>query len=151
MKELLAAGIEVWTTLNVQELESLNDVVVSIAGRETPERIPDEIFELAQEVVLVDCEPSRLMKRVSDNDICGVGQRRYGGADFYTIEKLTSFREIAMLRCADRLDKRRRQEELDRGKNTIGKDHILVCLSSSPSNARIIRIASRMAEAYHAS
>lgn len=78
-------------------------------------------------------------------------QRRYGGADFYTIEKLTSFREIAMLRCADRLDKRRRQEELDRGKTTIGKDHILVCLSSSPSNARIIRIASRMAEAYHAS
>lgn len=151
VKELLTAGIEVWTTLNVQELESLNDVVVSIAGRETTERIPDEIFELAQEVVLVDCEPSRLMKRVSDNDICGVGQRRYGGADFYTIEKLTSFREIAMLRCADRLDKRRRQEELDRGKTTIGKDHILVCLSSSPSNARIIRIASRMAEAYHAS
>lgn len=150
VKELLAAGIEVWTTLNVQELESLNDVVSSIVGREVPERIPDEIFELAQEVVLVDCEPRQLMKRVSDKNICGVGQKRYGGADFYTIEKLSSFRELAMLRCADRLDKRRRKEQSRMGKAVAGKEHILVCLSSSPSNARIIRTAARMAEAYHA-
>lgn len=130
--ELLKAGIDVYTTVNVQNIESINDMVASVTGMMIQERIPDSVFDDADQVELVDVEPQELIER----------------NHFYTIEQLTALREIALRRCADRVNK---LTETARGKGNneyYTDEHILVCVSPSPTNAKIIRTAARMANAF---
>ena len=139
VQELLSAGIDVYTTVNVQHIESLNDTVASITGVPVQERIPDSIFDRADQVELVDIEPAELLERQS----C-----REDPVHFFTVENLTALREIALRRCADRVNLLTESARLQSQSDYHTDEHILVCLSSSPSNAKIIRTASRMARAF---
>lgn len=144
VQELLTAGIDVWTTVNVQHIESLNDTVASITGVLVRERIPDSVFDQADQVELVDIEPRDLLERLNGGKTRREETLR-PEVRFFNLENLTALREIALRRCADRVNLRNRHTG-SAGRRT--DEHILVCLSSSPSNARIIRTAARMAHAF---
>lgn len=147
IKELLYQGIDVYSTVNVQHLESLNDLVASITGITVRERIPDDVFDEADQVELVDIEPQELMERLSAGKIYGQQQAQRALGNFFSLQNLVALREIALRRCADRVNHRSAQEN-GRANRGLTEEHILVCLSSSPTNARIIRTASRMAGAF---
>ena len=147
VEELLQAGINVYTTVNVQHLESLNDLVTSITGIVVNERIPDRVFDRANQVELVDIAPADLEKRLEEGKIYRQRQAKQALENFFTAENLTALREIAMRRTADQLNRTAVQEK--KGKAARAGDHILICLSSAPSNAKVIRTAARMAEAFH--
>lgn len=148
VRELLIAGIDVYTTVNVQHIESLNDTVASITGILVRERIPDSVFDLAAQVELVDIEPAELLMRMSDGNIYREEQAKRAAANFFTIENLTALREIALRRCADRVNLLTESSRIQKRGDYHTDEHILVCLSSSPSNAKIIRTAARMARAF---
>ena len=143
VQELLRAGIDVYTTVNVQHLESLNDKVAAITGVSVAERIPDSVFDSADQVELVDLEPADLLERLR------VGKTRQAGqakGNFFAGKNLASLREIALRRTADRLDAAPWSEGNEKPK---AGEHILTCLSASPSNPKVIRTAARMARAFH--
>lgn len=147
VEELLQAGINVYTTVNVQHLESLNDLVSSITGIAVNERIPDRVFDRASQVELVDVEPDELVKRLQMGKVYRERQAKQALQNFFTAENLAALREIAMRRTADQLNRTALQE--GKGKSAKAGEHILICLSSAPSNAKVIRTAARMAEAFH--
>ncbi|MCI1945458.1 sensor histidine kinase [Clostridium luticellarii] len=149
--ELLDAGIDVYTTLNVQHIESLNDVVESITHVTVRETIPDKVFEDADKVEIIDIEPDELLKRFSDGKIYGREQVRRAFDHFFTKNNLYALREIALRKTADRVNYEVEIDRLSRGQITVvpTSDQIMACISSSPSSARVIRTAARMAEVYH--
>lgn len=147
VKELLSAGIDVYTTVNVQHIESLNDTVASITGVFVRERIPDTVFDEADQVELVDIEPAELLERLSGGNIYR-NDHDERTVNFFTEENLTALREIALRRCADRVNLLAENARLQSQSDYHTDEHILVCLSSSPSNAKIIRTAARMARAF---
>ncbi len=147
VEELLQAGINVYTTVNVQHLESLNDLVSSITGISVNERIPDHVFDRASQVELVDIEPSDLEKRLKEGKIYREQQAKRALENFFTIENLAALREMAMRRTADQLN--RSAVNGGNEKSARAGEHILICLSSAPSNAKVIRTAARMSEAFH--
>lgn len=147
VEELLQAGINVYTTVNVQHLESLNDLVSSITGITVNERIPDHVFDRASQVELVDIEPNELIKRLQTGKVYRERQAKQALQNFFTTENLAALREIAMRRTADQLNRSAVQE--GNQKSARAGEHILICLSSAPSNAKVIRTAARMADAFH--
>ena len=147
IEELLRAGMDVYTTVNVQHLESLNDLVSSITGVVVSERIPDRVFDSASQVELVDIEPADLVKRLQSGKVYQERQSKQALDHFFTIENLAALREIAMRRTADRLNRAAVHD--GKGQSARAGEHILICLSSAPSNAKVIRTAARMAEAFH--
>ena len=147
VEELLRAGISVYTTVNVQHLESLNDLVASITHVAVGERIPDSVFDSADQVELVDIEPDDLILRLQSGKVYKKQQASRALNHFFTKDNLAALREIALRRTADQLSKKAQRAE-----NEItakAGEHILTCLSSAPSNAKVIRTAARMAEAFH--
>lgn len=151
VEEVLQAGISVWTTVNVQHLESLNDLVASITGVVVRERLPDSVFDRADQVELVDIEPQELILRLKEGKIYHEKQAVRALENFFLPGNLTGLREIALRRMADRVNHLAREESSQLGQKRRGvKEHILICLSGAPSNARVIRTAARMAEAFHA-
>lgn len=149
VKELLAAGIDVYTTVNVQHIESLNDQVASFTGVIVKERIPDDVFDEADQVSLVDIEPEDLLERLESGNVYRKDRVEQAKKHFFTIENLTALREIAMRRCATRINLLEKQLENGQKDKRIA-EHILVCVSPSPTNAKILRTASRMAKAFQA-
>ena len=149
VEELLNAGIDVYTTVNVQHIESLNDQVASITGVMVRERIPDSVFDNADQVELVDIEPQELIERLKTGNVYQEVQAKRAVANFFTIDNLTALREIALRRCADRVNLITEQARIKKNGDYHTDEHILVCLSSAPSNAKIIRTAARMANAFH--
>ena len=150
VEELLHAGIDVYTTVNVQHIESLNDVVASITGVTVHERIPDSVIDSADQIELVDLEPDELIDRLHQGKIYRGDQAQRALTHFFTKEKLAALREIALRRTADKVDQAAMQNGgRPAGGGSYASEHILVCLSSAPSNARVIRTAARMAEAFH--
>lgn len=148
IKELLNAGIDVYTTVNVQHIESLCDVVASITEVFVRERIPDSLFDNADQVELVDIEPQELIDRLNAGNVYKEAQAKQAVENFFSVENLTALREIALRRCADRVNILTENARLKSHGNYHTDEHILVCLSSSPSNAKIIRTAARMATAF---
>lgn len=149
VEEILRAGIDVYTTLNVQHLESLHDLVASITGVSVAERLPDRVFDMAAQVELVDIEPEDLILRLRAGKVYRENQVPRALTHFFKTENLEALREIALRRTADRLS-RSAQKEMKSSTARAG-EHVLTCLSSSPSNAKVIRTAARMAEAFHSS
>ncbi|MBU5625423.1 sensor histidine kinase KdpD [Oscillibacter sp. MSJ-2] len=145
VQELLRAGINVYTTVNVQHLESLNDVVASITGVTVAERIPDHVFDSASQVEVVDLEPADLLERLRSGRVYGKRQASSAMAHFFTEKNLAALREIALRRSADRLEK----TPVSEGGRVKAGEHIMICLSGAPTNAKVIRTAARMAEAFH--
>ena len=148
IEELLNAGIDVYTTVNVQHIESLNDTVASITGIMVHERIPDSVFDNASQVELVDIEPQELIERLQAGKVYNPTQADRATENFFTIENLTALREIALRRCAGRVNLLTETVRTKSHSDYHTDEHILVCLSSSPSNAKIIRTAARMANAF---
>lgn len=148
IQELLNAGIDVYTTVNVQHIESLNDTVASITGILVRERIPDSVFDQADQVELVDIEPRELLERLASGNVYRADQAERAATNFFTAENLTALREIALRRCADRVNLLTESARIQSRGDYHTDEHILVCLSSSPSNAKIIRTAARMARAF---
>ena len=146
--ELLRNGIDVYTTVNVQHIESLNDMVESITGIAVSERIPDHIFDDASHVELVDVEPEDLINRLNEGKIYKEVQVAKALSNFFDIKNLTALREIALRRCADRVNLMSEKAGLNANGEYFTGEHILMGLSSSPSNAKIIRTAARMAKAF---
>ena len=147
VEELLKAGIDVYTTVNVQHLESLHDLVASITQISVNERIPDSVFDSADQVELVDIEPDELVKRLQAGKVYRERQAKQALENFFATENLAALREIAMRSTADQLN--RTALQAGKGKSAKAGEPILVCLSSAPSNAKVIRTAARMAEAFH--
>ena len=148
IKELLNAGIDVYTTVNVQHIESLCDTVSSITEIVVQERIPDSLFDNADQVELIDIEPQDLINRLNTGNVYRQTQAKQVVENFFTIENLTALREIALRRCADRVNILTENARIKNHGDYHTDEHILVCLSSSPSNAKIIRTAARMASAF---
>lgn len=148
--ELLKAGINVYTTVNVQHIESLNDMVASITGVMVRERIPDHIFDNAEQVELVDIEPEELIERLSAGKIYRETQAQNALVNFFSVENLAALREIALRRCADRVNKMSDKVRFSQSTDYYTDEHILVCLSTAPTNTKIIRTAARMAGAFKA-
>lgn len=145
IEELLRAGIDVYTTVNVQHLESLHDIVESITRIKVNERIPDHIFDDADDVKLVDIEVDDLLIRLEEGKIYPKNRAKRALEHFFAKDNLIALRSIALRRCADRVNLIATPHT-----RTFAKDHILVCLGSSPTNEKVIRTASRMAQAFHA-
>lgn len=148
-KELLQAGISVYTTLNIQHLESLNDQIGSITGIRVRERIPDGIFDQADQVELIDIEPSDLLQRLKEGKIYHAVQAERALDHFFAEEKLIALREIALRRTADRVNRLAVMERENRGgADYYTGEHVLTCISPSPTCAKVIRTASRLAYAF---
>lgn len=148
VKELLAAGIDVYTTVNVQHIESLNDMVAAITGIMVRERVPDAVFDHASQVELIDIEPQELLERLQAGNVYRGDQAKRAAKNFFQIENLIALREIALRRCADRINMLSEEARVKSGGDYYTDEHILVCLSSSPSNRKLIRTAARMAQAF---
>lgn len=150
VQEILDAGIDVYTTVNVQHLESLCDIVASITHVRVSERVPDKVFNDADQVELVDIEPEELIARMEAGKIYRKDQAARAAQHFFTKENLTALREIALRRTADHVNR-----DVVRGREAGGNkeyytgEHVLVCVSPAPSNQKVIRTAARMAFAFH--
>ena len=144
IEELLRAGIDVYTTVNVQHIESLHDVVESITKVKVNERIPDYIFNDADDVKLIDVDINDLMDRLKQGKIYNKIQARRALENFFIKDNLIALREIAMRKCADRINLYAKDEN-----KQFLKENILVCLGTSPTNQKVIRTASKMAQAFH--
>ena len=139
--EVLEDGIDVYTTVNVQHIESLNDKVASITGITVNETVPDCVFDNADEVELVDVEIDELLERFRSGKIYSQERTSTALNNFFTVEKLNALRELSLRRLADRLDYRLN--------SVTSFGQILVLVSPSPSSAKNIRTASIMAKNAH--
>lgn len=148
IEELLNAGINVSTTVNVQHIESLNDVVQNITKIQVRETVPDYIFERADMIKLIDIEPDELLRRFEAGKIYRPERAETAMRNFFTKENLRLLREIAMRKAADRISHVNQSEKRMAGKMASTK--LLVCIGPSPSSAKCIRWTARTAEAFHA-
>ncbi len=147
VQELLDAGIHVYTTLNVQHLESLNDVVAQITTVRVRETIPDSVLEQADEVELVDLPPEELLQRLKEGKVYVPEQAQEAIRNFFRKGNLIALRELALRRTADRVDEQMqdymRDHAIDRTWPTA--ERILVCVRAGPLGTKLVRAARRMA------
>lgn len=149
VKELLRAGIDVYTTINIQHLESLNDLVGSITHIEVRERIPDSVFDHADQVEVIDIEPEDLLARMKEGKIYKPVQAERAMNNFFKREKLAALREITLRRTADRVNRIAEEERNITGDMDYHTgEHILACISAAESSAKVIRSAARLAYAF---
>ncbi|MGF1551483.1 MAG: ATP-binding protein [Paracoccaceae bacterium] len=148
VRELIEAGIDVYTTLNVQHLESLNDVVERIAGIEVRETLPDAVLQEADEIELVDLSPDDLQKRLREGKVYVPEQAERAVARFFSRGNLTALREMAMRAAAERVDR----DMLDyRAAHAVEaswptRERLLVCLGMGGDPMRLVRVGKRMAD-----
>ncbi len=150
--ELLDAGINVYTTVNVQHIESLNDVVARIVGVVVRETVPDSIVERADEIELVDLPPDDLLRRLSEGKVYIADQARRAVDQFFRRENLVALRELALRQMAERVGAQVQVERAGRGdaRPWATNERLLVCVGPSPLSARVVRTARRMAAAAQA-
>ena len=149
IEELLKAGIDVFTTINIQHLEGLNDVIEKITGIIVNEKIPDYIFEEADQIELIDIEPVDLLERLDKGKIYQLNKVNQAKENFFTLEKLIALREIALRKTADQVNKSAIRKAQNK-KSIYAKEHVLVCVSASPSASHVIHAAARLAVAFKA-
>jgi two-component system sensor histidine kinase KdpD len=152
IEELTAAGIDVWTALNIQHLESLADLVAQITGVTVRERVPDVVLKRADEVLLVDLAPSELIERLMDGKVYLPDSANRAVERFFRLGNLTALRELALRRTADRVDDQMvdylKQNAID-GPWATG-ERLLVCVGSDPLSEKVVRVASRLASSLNA-
>ena len=148
IEELLNAGIDVYTTLNIQHIESLSDIVQKITQIEVNETIPDYVFDNADTVEIIDFSPEELLKRFEEGKIYRPTRSHNAMKFIFTKENLRLLREIAMRKAADRISHDNQSEQ--HIKDKVVSTKILVCVNSYESSAKSIRWAARASEAFHA-
>lgn len=152
VQELLKAGITVYTTVNVQHLESLNDVVAQITGVRVRETVPDSVLERADDVELIDLPPDDLLQRLKDGKVYVPEQIQHAIQNFFAKGNLIALRELALRRTAERVDQ---QMEVYRRDHAVVRtwpaaETIMVCVNMKPRGPRLIRAARQMAADLHA-
>ncbi|MCJ2082163.1 sensor histidine kinase [Methylobacterium sp. J-090] len=152
IEELLDAGIDVYTTLNIQHVESLNDVVAQITRIRVRETVPDGILDRADDIEVVDLNPDDLIQRLNDGKVYVKGNAERALKHYFSRGNLTALRELALRRTADRVD-----DELlihMRANAIAGPwgagERVLVCVSEDPRSAGLVRHAKRLADRLHA-
>jgi K+-sensing histidine kinase KdpD len=145
--DLLAAGIDVYSTVNVQHLETLNDVVSGIAGIRVWETVPDRIFDEADEVVLVDLPPDDLLQRLKEGKVYLPQQAERAIRNFFRKGNLIALRELALRRTADRVDDEMLAYRRETSVATVWqtRDALLVCIGSGTGAERLVRTGARLA------
>ncbi len=148
VEEVLAAGIDVYTTLNIQHIETLNETVARITGVRVRETVPDSVMDMADEIELIDIPPEELVKRLKQGKIYPADQASRALGSFFVMGNLTALRELAMRTAADRVDAQLREHM---AVNAIQgpwptQERILVCVNESPAAREAIRVAKRSAD-----
>ncbi|MEI2735784.1 MAG: sensor histidine kinase KdpD [Rhodoblastus sp.] len=153
IEELLRAGVDVWTAVNIQHLESLADVVARITGVRVRETVPDTVLEKADEVVVVDITPSELLQRLKEGKVYLPDNARRAADGFFKVGNITALRELALRRTANRVDDQMveylRQNAIQGAWPT--SERILVCVGADAQSENLIRSASRIANGLNAS
>ena len=152
VEELLAAGIDVYTTLNVQHLESLNDVIAKITGVVVRETVPDAVFEQADEVELVDLPPDDLIDRLREGKVYVPGQAARALENFFNKGNLIALRELALRKMAERVDRQMTDYRTDQAiqQTWPAAERLLVCVTPGPTSASLVRATRRMAASLRA-
>ncbi|MBK7581610.1 MAG: sensor histidine kinase KdpD [Myxococcales bacterium] len=147
VEELLDAGIDVLTTMNVQHVESLNDVIAQISRIQVRETVPDSVVDRADAIELVDIAPEELLERLKEGKVYLPDQARRAAAHFFQRGNLLALRELALRRTAQRVDEdvRAYREEHGVAVPWPAGERIVVCVGPAPSSGRLIRAAARMA------
>lgn len=151
--ELLAAGIDVFTTLNVQHLESLNEVVGSITGIRVAETLPDTVFDEADEVVLVDLPVDELLARLKQGKVYASQQAERAARNFFRKGNLIALRELALRRTADRIQDDVQAYRIEKSISTVWQtdNALLVCVGPNQTDEQVVRNAARLANQLNAS
>jgi two-component system sensor histidine kinase KdpD len=147
VEELLDAGIDVFSTVNVQHLDSVSDAVGGITGIRVFETLPDRVFDDADEIVLVDLTPDELLMRMREGKVYLPKQAERAIQNFFRKGNLLALRELALRRTADRVDEEVRDYRRERAVKRVWKtgDALLVCIGADDAGERLIRTAARMA------
>ena len=148
VEELLRAGIDVYTTVNVQHLEGLNDKIAAVTAVSVAERIPDRVFDGADSVELVDLEPADLIARLEAGKVYAPERAGAALAHFFSRSNLAALREIALRRMADRLTRTAPTAAVPRAE--AGED-VIVLVTGEEGSLRVVRAAANLAEALHGS
>ncbi|NBE07703.1 sensor histidine kinase [Paragemmobacter ruber] len=148
VEEVLAAGIDVYTTLNIQHIETLNETVARITGVRVRETVPDGALEMADEIELIDLPPDELVERLKQGKVYPADQAARALSSFFVKGNLTALRELAMRTAADRVDAQLREHM---AANAIAgpwptQERVLVCINESPAAREAIRVAKRSAD-----
>ena len=152
VEELLDAGIDVYTTVNIQHIESLNDVVAQITRVRVREIVPDAILDRADAIELVDLTPDDLIQRLKEGKVYVPKQAERALKHYFSPANLTALRELALRRTAERVDEQLLEQMQARaipGPWAAG-ERILVCVSEDPRSAALVRYAKRLADRLHA-
>ncbi|HSB02096.1 MAG TPA: DUF4118 domain-containing protein, partial [Anaerolineales bacterium] len=147
VEEILEAGIDVYTTLNIQHLESLNDIVAQVTGVVVRETIPDRVIDEASEIEVIDLPPDELLVRLSEGKVYVPDQAARAIEKFFRKGNLTALREMSLRRAAERVDDQMRsymQTRAIQGPWAAG-ERLLVCISPSPLAERLVRTTRRLA------
>ncbi|KZD25808.1 sensor histidine kinase [Tardiphaga robiniae] len=150
--ELLAAGIDVYTAVNIQHIESLNDVVAQITHVRVRETVPDSVFDRADAIELIDLTPDDLIQRLKEGKVYVPKQAERALEHYFSPGNLTALRELALRRTADRVDEQlltHMQANAIAGPWAVG-ERILVCISEDPRSAGLVRYTKRLADRLHA-
>jgi two-component system sensor histidine kinase KdpD len=151
VEELLGKGIDVYSTVNIQHIESLNDVVAQITHVRVRETVPDSVFDLADAVELVDLTPDDLIERLKEGKVYVPKQAERALTHFFSPANLTALRELALRRTAERVDEQlltHMQAGAIAGPWAAG-ERILVCVSEDPRAAGLVRYGKRLADRLH--
>ena len=150
--ELLDAGIDVYTTVNVQHVESLNDIVAQITGVTVRETVPDCVFDSADEVELVDLPPDDLLQRLREGRVYAPDKSARALERFFRKGNLIALRQLALRATADRVDAAMRAYRDDHAivDTWAAGERVLVCVGPDPLSERLVRAARRLATALHA-
>ncbi len=150
VEELLAAGINVWTTVNVQHLESLNDLVYQTTGIRQRETLPDHVFDEADDIELIDLPPDDLIARLHAGKVYVHDQANAAVERFFRKQNLLALREIALRRVADRVEAASRALPVDRTQARRARDRVLVAVGPDEQAEQLVRAGRRMADALDA-
>src|ERR1700716_961032 len=150
IEELLEAGMTVWTTVNVQHLESLNDLVAQITGIRQRETLPDRVFDEADEIELIDLPPDDLLARLHSGKVYVADEVATAVERFFRTPNLMALRELALRRVADRVEAAARALPANRGRGRFAGDRILVAVGPDEQAEQLVRAGKRMADALDA-
>jgi two-component system, OmpR family, sensor histidine kinase KdpD len=150
IEELLEAGITVWTTVNVQHLESLNDLVAQITGVRQRETLPDRVFDEADDIELIDLPPDDLLARLHAGKVYVADEVATAVERFFRTPNLMALRELALRRVADRVEAAARALPANRGRGRFAGDRILVAVGPDEQAEQLVRAGKRMADALDA-
>lgn len=152
VEEILDAGIDVYTAMNIQHLESLNDVVAQVTGVRVQETVPDAFLEKADEIEVIDIPPGELQQRLKDGKVYVPEKVDQALEGFFKTSNLTALRELALRRAADTVDAEMRRLRTQEGAQGpwATRERVVVCVAPNRMGSRVVRAAARLGAASHA-